>query len=285
MEDKTGSHASKGEQPGATARSDGAAPSPYISGWRLAVVITCLFFGAFLIALDTNIVNVAVPKISSEFHALDDVAWYGTAYLLTITAFQPIYGSLYKYFRTDVVYRLSILMFEVGTVLCAAATSSKMFIVGRAIAGFGAAGVLQGALTIISQVIELEKRPLYMGIVISVFIFAVCIGPPLGGVFTQKVTWRWCFWINLPLGGVVLAGLTLFLKVKGIENADRKLPLMRKLSNMDPLGCNVFFLPFYFQSAKGVSPIASGEDIIPFLASQLVALIAVGAAVKAWGHY
>lgn len=86
--------------------------SGYLSSWRLGIVITCLFFGAFLIALDTNIVNVAVPKISDEFHSLQDVAWYGTAYLLTITAFQPIYGSLYKFFDTDVVYRLSILIFE-----------------------------------------------------------------------------------------------------------------------------------------------------------------------------
>lgn len=88
-------------------------PSPqYLSSWRLYLVIACLFFGAFLIALDTNIINVAIPKISSEFHSLHDVAWYGTAYLLTITAFQPIYGSLYKYFETTMIYRSSIIVFE-----------------------------------------------------------------------------------------------------------------------------------------------------------------------------
>jgi len=92
-----------------------SAPSPlprYLSSWRLGIVITCVSCGAFLIALDTNIVNVAIPKISTDFHSLQDVAWYGTAYLLTITAFQPIYGSLYKYFEIDVVYRISILIFE-----------------------------------------------------------------------------------------------------------------------------------------------------------------------------
>ena len=91
------------------------APQPsneYLSSWRLATVITCLFFGAFLIALDTNIINVAIPTITSEFHSLNDAAWYGTAYLVTITAFQPIYGAAYKYFKTDIVYRMAILVFE-----------------------------------------------------------------------------------------------------------------------------------------------------------------------------
>lgn len=86
--------------------------SNYLAGWKLYIVIACLFFGSFVIALDTNIINVAIPSITSEFEALQDVAWYGSGYLLTVTAFQPVYGSTYKYFRTDVVYRLSIFVFE-----------------------------------------------------------------------------------------------------------------------------------------------------------------------------
>jgi MFS family permease len=94
-------------------RLDAASNSAsYLSGWRLAVVIACLFFGSFLIAIDTNIINVAVPRISSDFHSLQDVAWYGTAYLVALTALQPIYGSFYKFFHTDVVYRISIFIFE-----------------------------------------------------------------------------------------------------------------------------------------------------------------------------
>lgn len=75
--------------------------SRYMEGWRLQAVIVCLFFGAFLVALDTHIINVAIPSISAEFQALQSAAWYASAYLLTSTAFQPIYGSLYRYFAED----------------------------------------------------------------------------------------------------------------------------------------------------------------------------------------
>ena len=83
----------------------------------------------------------------------------------------------------------------VGSIVCAAAPNSPAFIIGRAIAGLGAAGIFQGSLGIIGLSVELEKRPLYMGIVISLFGIAVCLGPVLGGVFTDKVSWRWCFWM------------------------------------------------------------------------------------------
>lgn len=86
--------------------------SPYLSGWRLAMVITSLYLGTFVMALDTNIIGVAVPKISSEFHALEDVAWYGSAYLLTVTAFQPAFGTVYKFFSVQGTYRVCIVVFE-----------------------------------------------------------------------------------------------------------------------------------------------------------------------------
>ena len=88
-------------------------PDPrYLTSWRLGIVIFSLFCGAFLIALDTNIIGTAVPKITSDFHSLEDVSWYGAAYLLTITAFQPFFGTLYKYFSIQATYKSCIVVFE-----------------------------------------------------------------------------------------------------------------------------------------------------------------------------
>lgn len=93
-------------------RAPSVPPTQYLSGWRLAMVIMSLYLGTFVMALDTNIIGVAVPKISSEFQALEDVAWYGSAYLLTVTAFQPAFGNLYKFFSIEGTYRACIVVFE-----------------------------------------------------------------------------------------------------------------------------------------------------------------------------
>lgn len=182
----------------------------HLRSWRLAIVIGSLCLGTFLLALDMNIIGVAIPRITSDFNSLGDIAWYGSMYLLTVTAFQPLFGNLYKYFSTKAVYMSSILLFEgwklssfpfipltflVGSVLCGIAPRSSILILGRAVLGFGAAGLLQGALAIIGYVVELEKIPMYQGIVVSSFGVSVCVGPILGGIFTDHASWRWCFWM------------------------------------------------------------------------------------------
>lgn len=198
-----------------TEEHDATKNSHYLAAWRLTIVIASLCLGTLLVAIDTTIISVAVPKIATEFQAIDDIGWYGSAYLMTVTAFQPAFGSVYKVFDAKWSYLSSILAFEgklfhsiatmcgqlaesirtVGSIICAAAPNSAAFIVGRAVAGIGAAGLYQGALSIVGLTVKLEKRPLYLGIVLSVFGIAVCLGPPLGGVLTDNASWRWCFWM------------------------------------------------------------------------------------------
>ncbi|KAF1829902.1 MFS general substrate transporter [Decorospora gaudefroyi] len=177
----------------------------YPSGWKLAAVGLGLALGTFLLALDSTILATAVPRITDKFRSLEDVSWYQSAYLLTLSAFQLTWGKMYELFSIKWVYLASVTLFEIGSAICGAAPNSETLIVGRAIAGLGGAGLYSGALVIIAHTVRLEKRPLYTGLLGAVFGIASVAGPLLGGAFTDKVSWRWCFYINLPIGAVTIA--------------------------------------------------------------------------------
>ncbi|KAF2242512.1 efflux pump antibiotic resistance protein [Trematosphaeria pertusa] len=219
-----------------TAPSPNAAPQkPMARGsWSLALVTLSLALGTFLIALDTTIVGIAIPTITTQFHSLDDIAWYGSAYLITLTALQPSFGRIYKLYSVKNTYLACVAVFEVGSIICASAPRSAVFIVGRAIAGCGAAGLFQGALNIITNTVPLQKRPQYMGIVISVFGISACVGPVLGGAFTQGVSWRWCFWVNVPIGAFTFFLVLIFLKHK--EDKPHPGTILEQMKQLDPIG-------------------------------------------------
>ncbi|MCJ1342376.1 hypothetical protein MMC31_000558 [Peltigera leucophlebia] len=208
----------------------------YPTGAKLLIIMTSLMLGITLMSLDTTIISVATPKISTEFQALDDVGWYGAAYLMTLTATTPVAANCYKYFHPKMIYLASIAIFEVGSIVCASAPSSPAFITGRAIAGIGAAGLLQGAFGILTYVCTLEMRPLFLGIVVSLFGLFASIGPVIGGAFTERVTWRWCFWLNLPIGGLVFVLVVIFLSLEGVNQTTRDIPLSTKFRRLDPVG-------------------------------------------------
>lgn len=144
----------------------------------LFVVLGSLYLGTFLVALDSTIISTALPAITVEFHALEDLAWYGSSYLLTFTALQPTCGKLYKVIDTKLMYLISIAIFEgktcrqtvmmctdcvvAGSISCATAPSSLAFILGRAAAGCGAAGLMQGAFAIVVQIVPLSRRSFYI---------------------------------------------------------------------------------------------------------------------------
>lgn len=171
--------------------------SKYVHGMQLVLLTAGLLLSVFVVALDNTIIATAIPKITTVFDSLNDVGWYGSAYLLTTTSLQPSFGKVYTYFDVKWVYLSSLVIFEAGSVLCAAATSSTMLIVGRAVAGAGAAALFSGSLTIIGYSVPIRRRAVYIASLSSMFGIASVIGPILGGAFTDKLTWRWCFWINL----------------------------------------------------------------------------------------
>ena len=177
----------------------------YPVGFRLFAIVIALILSIFLVALDMTIVATAIPRITDEFHSLNQVGWYGSAFFLTVAAFQSMWGKAYKYFLLKPTFLFSIFIFELGSLICAVANDSTTLIVGRAIAGAGGAGIASGVYTIIAVSAPPKQRPAFTGLLGATYGCASVIGPLLGGVFTQNLTWRWCFWINLPIGGASAA--------------------------------------------------------------------------------
>ncbi|RAL10653.1 putative MFS aflatoxin efflux pump [Aspergillus homomorphus CBS 101889] len=201
---------------------------------RVVCLIVSAFVAMFLVALDRTIISTAIPKITDEFNSFDDVGWYGSSYLLTCCAFQLLFGKLYKLFSVRIVFLASILLFEVASAICGAAPNSVAFIIGRAICGVGAAGILAGTIMCIIHSVPLQKRPQIQGLFGALFGIASIVGPLIGGAFTSNVTWRWCFYINLPIGGAAMIFIAFCLKIPKQDTT--RVPWVEKLLQLDFLG-------------------------------------------------
>lgn len=172
----------------------------------------------FLVALDQTIIAPALGAITGEYGTVGDIGWYGSAYLLSTTALQPSYGSLYRNFNVKYIYLAAIFIFEAGSLVCALAPTSNAFIVGRAVAGIGTAGLFSGSVVILSYTLPLRKRPAAFGLIGAMWGIASVAGPLLGGAFTDHATWRWCFYVNLPIGGLAMVAIFFFLHINRINN-------------------------------------------------------------------
>lgn len=186
------------------------------------------------------IIATAIPKISDEFHSIEDIGWYASAYMLTGSSFMLLFGKLYTFYPPKWVLLAAIFLFEIGSAVCGAAPNSTAFIIGRAIAGWGFSGIFTGGVVTIQRVLPLHKRPMVMGMLGAVFGISSVAGPLIGGALTTNVSWRWCFYINLPIGGLAMVVLAIFLKATAPAKAGTS--FKAQLRQLDPLG-TLFFLP------------------------------------------
>ncbi|CAK5266485.1 unnamed protein product [Mycena citricolor] len=244
---------SEEKNPGATGASEdttekaGEAEVHYVHGVELALITLALMLAVLLVALDNTIIATAIPKITDQFDSLADVGWYGSAYLVATAATQLQFGKFYSILPIKWVFISAIAVFEIGSAVCGSAPSSGALIGGRAIAGLGSSGIFSGAFIIVAHIVPLAKRPIFNGLFGAIYGVSSVVGPLLGGAFTDKVSWRWCFYINLPIGGVCLLFLVFFFRMpesiqaRSAANAS-EVSAWERFKQFDPLGI-VTFMP------------------------------------------
>ncbi|KAK8135998.1 hypothetical protein PG984_003938, partial [Apiospora sp. TS-2023a] len=223
---------------------------PSLTGLPFILLLFSIFLAILQIALNATITSTVIPIITDEFHSAADVGWYASSFFVTTCAVSPLTGKLFRFFNAKATFITFLAIYFIGSLLAGLARSSAMFIGARAVAGVGGSGLLTGSMTLIAMSVPIAKRSVVNGILLGLFATFQAVGPVIGGALTAGASWRWCFYINLPLGGAVMIFIGLFVKIPNIgtpaqpttESATAPLTLHEKLLQIDLVGLFIFAL-------------------------------------------
>ncbi|KIV80827.1 hypothetical protein PV11_08303 [Exophiala sideris] len=240
--------------------------------YRIFALLSVLYAALFISAVNTTIITTALPTIAKHFHSTTGYTWVGAAYVLADTASGPVWTNFSDIWGRKIIFLVAIALFMVSSLICGLSTSMVMLIAGRALQGAAAGGIMLLVTVVISDMFDMRRRTLYLGICEVIWAISGAVGPIIGGAFAEYTSWRWIWYTNLPITAVIFLVVCLFMDVH-----NPKTPIWPGLKAVDWLG-SMALLAVTLMTLLGLN---FGGDSTDWTSPKVLVLIIVGVALSA----